>query len=668
MSAALHRLARMAGLQIDWEDAASKPQRVSDDSLRQVLAALGYPAQAEAQIAASLERCEQDAAACRFLSADAGQAIALPESWADAGAAQIVLESGETLSVRIAGTALPPLHQTGYHRLVAGHREMTLAIAPARCLGPADLQQGDPGMRKRPWGSSVQLPSLRDERRGGFGDFGSLLPVVKGFAGAGADALAISPVHALFPADASRFSPYAPSSRLFLNIMFGDPSLVGGQVTPVPQGDLIDWEHAIPRRLSELRRAFANIGEDIRARVAAWRAEQGEELERHAIFDALFAHHFPEAARGWQDWPGEYHDPSSEAVARFAAEHREEVDFYAFAQWLAAASLDQAQETARRGGMSIGLIADLAVGMDAGGSHAWSRREDLLEGLSIGAPPDPLGPQGQDWGLTGFSPRALKRTGFAGFIATLRAALDHAGGVRIDHVLGLARLWVVPHGESSAQGAYLTYPLADMLRILAIESHRARAIVIGEDLGTVPKGLRPQLAARNVLGMRVMWFERDKDGGYVPPATWPEKAAAMTGTHDIFTVAGWWTGRDIDWARRLGRHDPEETEAEQRAARDRDRAELWAALSRSGAASGPRPAADEPERVVDAAASHVARAGCELAIIPLEDIAGETEQPNLPGTIDEHPNWRRRMPAEISALLRRPDIAARIDAIDSIRR
>ena len=673
MSDALHRLAQKAGLQIDWEDATGEAQRVSDDSLRQVLAALGYPAESDAQIRASLALCERDAAECRFVSADAGQAIALPASWADAGTAEIALESGETLAVRIKGTSLPPLRQTGYHRLLAGDREITLAIAPPRCLGPGELGGGGPGAddpegRKRPWGTSVQLPSLRDERQGGFGDFGSLLPAVKGFAGAGADALAISPVHALFPADASRFSPYAPSSRLFLNIMFGDPSLVGGQVTPVPQGDLIDWEEAIPRRLSELRGAFVTMDDEVRARVAAWRAQQGEELERHAIFDALFAHHFPDGARGWQDWPKEYHDPSSEAVARFAAKHREDVDFYAFAQWLAAASLDAAQEAAQQGGMGIGLIADLAVGMDGGGSHAWSRREDLLEGLSIGAPPDPLGPQGQDWGLTGFSPRALKQTGFAGFIATLRAALDHAGGVRIDHVLGLGRLWVVPHGASSAQGAYLTYPLADMLRILAIESHRDRAIVIGEDLGTVPEGLRPQLAARNVLGMRVLWFERDEDGGYVPPAKWPEKAAAMTGTHDIVTVAGWWTGRDIDWARRLDRHDPGQSEAEERAAREEDRENLWAALSQSGAASGPQPAADEPERVVDAAASHVARAACELAIVPLEDIVGVTEQPNLPGTIDEHPNWRRRMPADSTALLQRPDIAARIHAIDRIRR
>ena len=663
MTRALHRLARKAGLQIDWEDATGEAQRVSDDSLRQVLAALGYPAETDAQIGASLDRCEQDAADCRFVSADAGQAITLPESWADAGPASIVLENGEPLSARIVGTALPALRQTGYHRLVAGDRQITLAIAPPRCLGP-----GDVGTRARPWGTSVQLPSLRDERQGGFGDFGSLLPAVEGFARAGADALAISPVHALFPADPSRFSPYAPSSRLFLNIMFGDPSLVGGQVTPVPQADLIDWEAAIPCRLAELRRAFDGRSDDIRAKVAAWRAEQGEELERHAIFDALFAHHFPDGARGWQDWPAEYHDPSSDAVARFAARRREDVDFYAFAQWLAAASLDGAQDAARRGGMSIGLIADLAVGMDGGGSHAWSRREDLLEGLSIGAPPDPLGPQGQDWGLTGFSPRALKRTGFAGFIATLRAALDHAGGVRIDHVLGLGRLWVVPHGESSANGVYLTFPLADMLRILAIESHRAGAIVIGEDLGTVPEGLRPQLSARNVLGMRVLWFERGKDGSEVPPARWPERAAAMTGTHDIVTVAGWWTGRDIDWSRRLGRHDPDRSEAQDRAARDEDRAELWSALSKSGAATGPQPAADKPQRVVDAAASHVAQAACKLAIVPLEDVVGVTEQPNLPGTIDEHPNWRRRMPADSTSLLQRPDIAARIQAIDRIRR
>ncbi|MAF28729.1 MAG: 4-alpha-glucanotransferase [Croceicoccus sp.] len=665
MSEALHLLAAKAGLQIDWEDAGGQQRCVSDGSLRQVLAALGYPAEGEREIAESLARCESDAADCRFVSGDAGQPVALPNNW-NADRAEIILEGGETLEVQIertaSGSRLIAPRQIGYHRLVTDGREWTLAVAPPQCLGPAELAP-----RARPWGTSVQVPSLRDERQGAFGDFGSLVPVAQGLAQAGADALAISPVHALFPADASRFSPYAPSSRLFLNILFGDPALVGEPVAPAEQSELIDWATAIPRRMTELRRAYENCGDAVRARVAAWRAEQGEELERHAIFDTLFARFFPDGASGWQAWPAEYRDPASDEVARFAAEHRGEVDFYIFAQWLAAASLDAAQDAARAGGMAIGLIADLAVGMDGGGSHAWSRREDLLEGLSIGAPPDPLGPQGQDWGLTGFSPRALKRTGFAGFIATLRAALDHAGGVRIDHVLGLNRLWVVPHSEPSAQGAYLRYPLDDMLRILAIESHRAGAIVIGEDLGTVPEGLRPRLTGRNVLGMRVLWFERGKDGGFVPPRQWPVKAAAMTGTHDTVTVAGWWRGRDIDWNRKLGRHDPGQSEAQEREARGEDRAKLWSALSASGAATGPQPEPLEQAKVVDAAARHVAQATCELAIVPLEDIAGVVEQPNLPGTTDEHPNWRRRMPADTGLLLRQPDIAARLHAIDRIR-
>ncbi len=208
----------------------------------------------------------------------------------------------------------------------------------------------------------------------------------------------------------------------------------------------------------------------------------------------------------------DFHDARGGAVRRFAAEHGDEVEFYVFAQWLASESLGAAQRAATDAGMKIGLISDLAVGLDPGGSHGWSKGDELLQGLSVGAPPDPLGPHGQDWGLTTFSPAALRANAFEPLIATLRANIDLCGGIRIDHALGLNRLWVIPHGGSAADGAYLRYPLGDMLRVLAIESRRARAVVIGEDLGTIPDGLREKLEEREVLGMRVLWFERE-DGG-----------------------------------------------------------------------------------------------------------------------------------------------------------
>jgi len=663
---ALHRLAARAGLQIDWHDATGRAQRTGDDALRQVLGALGFPAEDDSQVAQGLARCRDEIGRVRFLSADCGQPITLPPGLFSTGRAELELEDGTTRWVDLRqegdGIQMGPVQEIGYHRLRASGAEIRLAVAPLACFGVDDLAPG-----ARLWGPAIQVPSLRDGAQRAFGDFGSLADAASRFAAAGADALAISPAHALFPADPERFSPYGPSTRLFLNVLLADPALIGHPVPPAHAGELIDWAAAIPARMQALRAAFEASREALADRLMAYRAEAGGELEKHAVFDALYAHFFDSGARGWQGWPSEYHDPASGAVKRFAAEQRDEVEFYIFAQWLAKSGLDAAQRAAREAGMKIGLIADLAVGMDSGGSHAWSRPRDVLEGLSIGAPPDPLGPHGQDWGLTSFSPGALRRQGFDPLIATLRASLDHCGGIRIDHALGLNRLWVIPHGGAPGDGAYLTYPLLDMLRILAIESHRSRAVVIGEDLGTIPEGLRPKLEERQVLGMRVLWFERDHQGGFVPPGEWQRNAVAMTGTHDLPTVAGWWEGRDLDWAWELGRVSPDRLESADREHRAYERGQLWQAFHRSDAAKGEPPPPDQPQRAVDAATEHVASTPCALAIFPLEDIAGLTEQPNLPGTTSEHPNWRRRMPQTTVDLLGNAKIARRIERINERR-
>jgi 4-alpha-glucanotransferase len=663
----LHSLATEAGLLIDWEDAAGDPQRVADDALVAVLAALDLPADSAGAIADSRRRLAEDqAASCSFVSADVGAPVALPAGCLGEGPAELHLEGGAASSVTVtkrrAGLSVPAIDTPGYHRLVQGERTIRLAIAPQRCFGVADAAGG-----KRLWGTAVQIAGLRDASPRAFGDFGALADTARAFAASGADALAISPVHALFPADVSRYSPYAPSSRLFLNILYADPALAGAAVDEPTSAELIDWSTAIPARLRQLRAAFDARDDAVRAQVADYARERGDELLRHARFDAIHAHFFHESGTtGWQGWPSEFHNPAGEAVARFAAEHADEVDFYLFCQWLAKRSLDAAQRAATDGGMALGLIADLAVGMDGGGSHAWSRRDDLLTGLSLGAPPDLLGPEGQSWGITGFSPRALQRTAFEPYIATLRAALDHAGGIRIDHALGLRRLWVVPEGASPRDGAYLTMPLDDMLRVLAIESHRARAVVIGEDLGTVPEGFRPKMDERGMLGMRVLPFERDEDG-FVPAENWSPEAAAMTGTHDLATVAGWWSERDIDWNWQLGRTRADAVEADERATRAEERELLWQAFEDAGITDADAPPAQDPAAAVDSALAFVAGTPCELAILPIEDLIGAVEQPNLPGTIDEHPNWRRRMPAPTPELLDRPEVARRVARINAMR-
>ena len=618
----LHAAAAAAGLQRDWEDADSRPQRVADEVLATVL-----------------DRLDLSAATEPFLSADAGRPIALPGG--ASGPAVLVLEDGTSRPLTVnADGRVPGIDTIGYHRLEVGGQRFTLAVAPTRCPVPSG----------RGWGSAVQIPALRGARSSAYGDLGTLAEAAAAFGRAGAAALAISPTHALFPADPGRFSPYAPSTRLFHNVLLADPALIGAPLQPAAAPDLIDWQQAIPARMAHLRAAWAGAGTAVREKVAAFRAERGPSLEGHATFDALHSRF----GGGWRDWPSEFRAPDAAAVRRFAAEQADEIALFAFLQWLADRGLATAQAAAREH-MPIGLIADLAVGMDPGGSHGWSRRHELLRGLSIGAPPDPLGPEGQNWGITALDPFALRRTGFVAFIETLRAALTHAGGIRIDHALGLQRLWVVPEGAPASDGVYLTMPGDDMKRIIAIEATRANAIVIAEDLGTVPPGFRDELAARGMLGMRVLPFERDKQGDFVPPAEWDAEAVAMTGTHDTPTLAGWWTGRDIEWNRKLGRSGASEAEA----GRPKERASLWRAMD--GRAAPP----EQPP--VDTILAAVADAPAPLAIVPLEDLAGLEEQPNIPGTIDEHPNWRRRMAKPTEALLARPDIARRTSLLTEAR-
>jgi len=388
-------------------------------------------------------------------------------------------------------------------------------------------------------------------------------------------------------------------------------------------------------------------------------------LERHACFEALHAERLrlDRAAWNWRSWPPLWRDPSSQAVADFAAEHHREVAFHTFLQWLAGGSIDRAQLAAKQAGMRIGLISDLAVGMDNGGSHAWSRPGDVMIGMSVGAPPDYYSAEGQNWGLTTFSPRALVAEGFAPYIATLRAALCHAGGVRIDHVMGLMRLWLIPEGAKATEGAYVSYPVESLFHLTALESARHRAIIIGEDLGTLPHGFRERLDGAGIAGMQVLRFERDSDGHFREPAHWRPTAIATTITHDLPPTAGWWKGHDIEERARLRKIADEGAASAELASRERDRHFLWAAFRHAGVAltEQPPPALTDPP--VDAAARFIAATPCHLAILPLEDALGEVEQPNMPGTINERPNWRIRQQAETRELLGVSSAQPRLEAI-----
>jgi 4-alpha-glucanotransferase len=684
----LLELARLAGLSVQWHDYKGELHQVSPDSLRGILAALELPCDTTQQATQSLANLRHELARNELpplITATVGQPIDVTSAELVPGARlRAVAENGvrQDLQVEARGghLFLPPLASTGYHRLQLDSREVVLAIAPERAFGPQDLGAG-----KRRWGMAAQLYSLRRNGDGGAGDFTALEQLARAGARRGADALAISPVHALFAADLDRYSPYAPSSRLFLNPVYADPAQLlgpgqlsgivgalglGGELARLQTLPLIDWPAVGRVRMAVLRAVYQRLWPEgvpagtvpaLAEEFAAFRKAGGSALEDHARFEALHAVQFAQGRWNWRQWPEGLRNARSRSVSAFAGHHAYEIGFHVFLQWLAQRGLAAAQAAARQAGMAIGLITDLAVGTDGGGSHAWSRPQDMLTGLSVGAPPDALGPEGQVWGLTTLSPRALRLRGFAPFLDTLRASMRHAGGVRIDHVLGLNRLWLVPEGATSVEGAYLAYPLQDLLRLIALESARHRAIVIGEDLGTVPDGFRDQLGAAGVMGMRVLWFERDH-GLFVDPSRWSTRDMATTSTHDLPPVAGWWDARDIDWRTRLGLQT-EAQEEQALAVRGQDRQTLWNGLVYAGVAAGDMPAADNPAPVVDAAVRFVARTPEPLTVVPLEDFIGLDEQPNLPGTIDEHPNWRRRLPADSETLLAAPATAARLEAV-----
>ncbi len=660
----LQALAEIAGLATQWTDYRGARRDVEPEVLRAVLAAMAIPASTQSDVAESRRRLsDRDAVApAPLVTAQSGGAVAVK---AHSGKGRLILEDGRSQAVALTPDDLGIAHFAapdipGYHLLEFGQHRLTLAVAP-KCGWT--IAHGAPG--RRLWGLAVQLYGLRGGHTAGFGDFAALATFVEGAARHGADAVSLSPTHALFTADPRCYAPYGPSTRLFLNPLYAGLGIAAMDRIAEDGNGLIDWPAASARKLADLHAAYRAFRDDpgaLHADFTAFVAAGGEALLSHARFEALDSRFRPRGMRHWREWPEGFAESAGLTTRSLAADDPE-VEIHLFLQFLAERSLSDAQRRARAAGMAIGLIADIAVGMDGAGSDAWSRPDEVLGGITIGAPPDLLGPHGQNWGLTTFSPLGLTASGYAGFIAMLRAAMRNAGGVRIDHAMGLQRLWVVPEGADAGQGTYLSYPLTDLLRLLALESFRHQAIVVGEDLGTVPPGFRERSAAAGMLGMRVLWFERT-GAAFTRAHQWDADALALTTTHDLPTVSGWWRGRDIDWREKTGGDTPRANI--ERAERAADRPLLWRALTESGAATGDPPPDDQPERVIDGALSFIAATPSALAIAPVEDLLGLSEQPNLPGTIDQHPNWRRRLPP--GDPLGRPDAVRRMAILNAGRR
>lgn len=570
----------------------------------------------------------------------------------------------------------------GYHRLAISSNGtaavVRLAVAPAACHLPRELEEG-----ARSWGLTAQLYSLRSNRGWGMGDFSDLAQLARASGGVGAVTVGINPLHALFASEPRHCSPYSPSSRVRLDYLYIDPTAVPGfhedpvlaTLAPEPARaavratEMVDHAAvaALKRPVFEalyqrFRRADLADGSESEAGKAFRQFQQmgGRSLDAFAIFEALHEHFNSNGGRfSWHGWPDGMRDPNSAEVAEFAAAHRERIEFFQFLQWQADAQLGAAAEAGRNAGLSLGLYRDLAVGVSPEGAEAWADQDIVVPGMGIGAPPDALSRAGQNWGLAPTNPLALRQRGFQPFIAALRANMRHAGVLRIDHVMALARLYWVPAGRSAVAGAYVNYPFAELLRLVALESRRQSCAIVGEDLGTVPSGFRETMQAANILSYRVVMFERRLDGNFIPPREYPPLAAASAATHDLATLKGFWLGRDISWRQRLQLYPDVAAEQSDISDRHTARWQLLEALTREGLISETRfgeflPPGSTPvftAELGEAILAFLARSRARLMLVQIEDVTGEVEQANLPGTSDAHPNWRRRLSQTLDDIL-----------------
>ena len=528
--------------------------------------------------------------------------------------AELTLEDGTRLRV---DENLPPDLPLGYHTLVAldDGSETALVATPGRCCLPADAPA---------WGWSVQLYALRSARSWGIGDLGDLGELARWSAGdLGAGLVLVNPLHAALPGLPQTASPYYPSSRRFRNPLYLRVEDVPGASALGPELDelvaagralnadrRIDRDAVFGLKMDALDRLWHRFGGD--PAFDRYCDGEGPGLEGFATFSVLATTH----GRGWRNWPEALRHPDHPDVAAFRAEHADEVRFHQWLQWLIHGQLGTASA-------HLSVVHDLAVGVDPDGIDAWLWQDSFALGMKVGAPPDEFNTQGQDWGLPPFDPWKLRAAGYVPFIETIRAALGHAGGLRLDHVMGLFRLFWIPQGTSAADGAYVRYPAADLLDIVALESHRAGAYVVGEDLGTVEAHVREELGERNVLSYRVVWFE---DG---PPEEYPVRALAAVTTHDLPTVAGLWTGSDLDDQRRIGL-EPNERSTE--------------AIRERLATTLDLPAGAPPDDVVAGTCRLLASTPSMLVTAALDDALAVKERPNMPGTTDQWPNWSIPLP------------------------
>ncbi len=705
---ALDRLCQLVGIAAEYIDIWGKTHRLSDETRLALLRAMGVVRDAAEVTAALKERDEwswrrglapvtvvrQSAPPYLIVYRCTERVASRPHRWT------LTLENGEARTGEFQPAQLEQrAHQDvngipfvevafqwrdrlplGYHRFVVqgpdgqGDVATSLIVVPDRCYTPLALEG-----EGRVWGPALQLYALRSARNWGMGDFTDLRNAVEIAGRAGAGIVGVNPLHALFPHNPQHKSPYSPSSRQFLNVLYLDVEAVPefaecvearervadaqfqARLRALRAAELVDYSGVAEMKLPVLELLFAHFrqqhldGGTARARAfRQYRQAQGEALERFALYHALQEHLHAQDPNvwGWPVWPEAYRDPLAPAVKRFSQTHRDRVDYHAWLQWLCDEQLAACGKRSWEMGLGVGLYQDLAVSIDRAGAEAWAWQRLYALEASIGAPPDDFNLHGQDWGLPPPIPERLHAAAYAPFIAMLRANMRHAGALRIDHVMGLMRLFWVPAGRKPAEGGYVYYPFSDLLGILALESQRNRCLVVGEDLGTVPNEVRASLGPLGVLSYRLLLFERESDGALKPPQAYPAQALVAVSTHDLPTLKSFWLGHDLDLRANLGLYPNEEVRERQLVDRSQDRARLLWALERegllpAGMSHHPISAPEMTSELMLAVHAYLARSPAKVMMVQMEDVFGQLEQVNLPGTTDQYPNWQRKLPLNL---------------------
>ncbi|CAM2990209.1 4-alpha-glucanotransferase [Vibrio neptunius] len=692
---ALQQVAEMARIADSYVSAWGDEAKVDEETIRYLLRSLGYDTTNDDTLLQSAEKKHKKDVLDSVLVVRDGEPV---EVALNLGASaresefswRLDTEQGEVLEGYLQSQivrderkeggplvfALPNDLAWGYHKLTIIRKrrkspyEMALIVTPKSCYKQEEIDAG-----KKMWGPSVQLYTLRTQHNWGIGDFGDLKQLVADIASRGGDFVGLNPIHSLFPANPEGASPYSPSSRRWLNIMYIDVSSVPEFALSIEAQQRVGsaefqqrlqkareshWVNytevadlklsVLPLLFSEFKKRHLDKNTERAQAFLAFVEEGGDSLVHQAAFDALHASLHAENSNiwGWPVFPDEYRRFENTAVQKFIEQNLDQVHLYMYLQWVADIQINEAQALAEEKGMSVGLYRDLAVGVADSGAETWADDGNLVMDASIGAPPDVLGPLGQNWGLPPLNPQVLQETSYDAYIKLLRANMKHCGALRIDHVLGLLRLWWIPKGENATKGAYIYYPVEDMLAILALESHRHQCSVIGEDLGTVPDEIVELLREAGVHSYKVFFFETSEDdGGYISPAHYANQSMSALCTHDMPTLRGFWHCDDLKMGEELGLYP----DAEQLKGLFTDRLESKQGILDSVAWHGylPEGVGRDAQYVpmdsylAEALQLHVAAGASTLLSVQLEDWLEMDKPVNIPGTVEEYPNWRRKL-------------------------